>query len=162
MWKQTLSAGLLCSLMACSQGSEPAETVVETLGNSAGEPEIDDFALAIESERWSVMIDNAHTLFVDGGGMMDTDERSRANEALRRGALSLAMLRDGVCTAGFVKTETCAAYVVPDWAVSWDGVIPSPQILQARSEWLGEALQPFEAAVCTDGEGGRAIECMVE
>jgi hypothetical protein len=158
MWKRALSAAFIFSVTACAPNAQAPETAVTT----ADDVGVDAFGLAIETERWSVMIDNARNLFVDGGGMMDADEQTRAHEALRSGALSLAMLRDGICTAAVVDIETCAAYVVPDWAVSWVAETPPLDVLQARSNWLGEALQPFEEAVCSDGDGGRSIECMVE
>ena len=160
MSKYLLAAAILTiGLSGCgnSQDTSATEPVAETGGD-----EINAFALAIDSERWGVMIGNAQNLLADGAGSGDPDDAWRANQALKDGARDLMRLRDDVCSEGLVTAEVCSGLEFPAWVYRYEPEVPSLEVLQSRSDWLGGALQPFEAAVCSDGAGGHSMECMVE
>lgn len=144
------------------RGTAHAQDADRHFPEEEAEP-IDPFYLAIEAERWNVMIGNALNLKNDAPRSPSEDETMRVYRAINEGMTSLLDLREQVCRDGLVDSETCYALEVPDWAFAWEEELPSLAELQTRSDWLGAALQPFVDAVCkTSDEGDLPVECMVE
>lgn len=144
------------------KGDVKAPVLDETVSSENGEP-IDAFYLAIEAERWNVMIENALGLVNDVRSRnFDNDDIARIERALDYGIRNLLDLRDEVCQDGLVDAETCYSLKIPDWAFAWEETPPSLAELQARSDWLGEAIQPFVSAKCRAEDGSLRTECMVE
>lgn len=159
----SLAAGILA---ACAHASEPA---VAASPERTLEPSFDDvFNLVIETERWGVMIDNA----LSGGiaaAMAEAGEARgeiyRVDYALRSGARQLIALRDSLCIDRISPEATCQPIELPDWV----GAAPDVEgtsfaEYQARSQWLGEAIQPFVAAGCEAGRDATTDDmfCAVE
>lgn len=139
------------------------EAPEKTAASSEDEIAIDPFYLAIEAERWNVMLENALGLKNDVLASELEDDRLRAHRALNDGITNLLDLRDQVCRDGLVDPETCYSLEIPDWAFRWEEELPSLDVLQERSDWLGEAIQPFVSAVCsTDEDGMLPDACRVE
>lgn len=124
---------------------------------------IDPFYLAIEAERWGVMIDNARgreTVISKISG--DDDGRLRVHRALLNGIHNLILLREETFQAGLVSADTCSALVIPEWAFNFETEMPELETLQKRSDWLGEAIQPFISAACKMEDDSWALDCAVE
>lgn len=124
---------------------------------------IDPFYLAIEAERWTVMIENARGIQASQMDYIEEgDGRLRVHRALLTGIHTLMSLRNEACLAGKVTPETCDQLRIPDWAFIYERDIPSLETLQERSDWLGEALQPFVSAMCQTEDDGWLQACAVE
>ena len=155
--KQIVMAMGMMALVACADTDKtPPET-------DAPVQDIDPFALAIETGRWEVMIDNglrAHHMFQSP---QDESEAARSDRSLKAGARRLLDLRDQLCGAGVVDRDSCDGLALPAWVTAYSGEMPDLAELQRRSDWLGEALGPFEAAACSQvPEAERMSWCGVE
>ncbi len=125
---------------------------------------IDPFYLAIEAERWDVMIDNARGRepVTRAYSLSDEDGRLRIHRALLNGVHNLMLLRNEAFQAGLVDRTTSAALEIPEWAFVFEADLPSLEELQTRSDWLGQAIQPFIGAACQTDAGVWSQECAVE
>lgn len=165
-----LVLGSVGGVMACTAEEVPIDPASKQTPSATLEvfdtPEpIDPFYLAVEAERWGVMIDNARNVPFETRveSYSDDDGRDRIQSALYYGIRSLINLRDETVRDGVVSVETAAALTVPDWAYTFESNPPSLEVLQARSDWLGAALQPFVDAKCRTKEGdGWRPDCVVE
>lgn len=134
-----------------AKAPEPAPPVAAPATPS--EP-LDPFVVAIGAERWGVIIDKA----MDGAQQsavpsagVDLGDLYRADAALKSGAASLIELRNQVCSQGLVTGAACE---LKDWP-AWTREPPTDKTplaeLDRRSQWLGEAMQPFTDAGCEAG-----------
>jgi hypothetical protein len=134
---------------------------------SPSEP-LDPFVVMIGAERWEVILDRALegiALAPDGPAVAETgSDLYRADAALKSGAARLLELRDQVCGKGLLSGEACR---IPNWP-SWTGEPPTANTpieeIERRSQWLGEAMQPFTSVGCQVGRQatGEPLFCSVE
>jgi hypothetical protein len=142
---------LACALAALTACQSPAP---QHAGTSA--EKLDPFVVMIDAERWGVIIDRAIDGAREAPGPSDAhleNETYRADIALKSGAARLLVLRNDVCTKGILTGAACE---IRDWP-AWTREPPTDKTpieeMDRRSQWLGEAMQPFTEAGC---EAGRA------
>ena len=165
-----LLLGSVGGVIACTAEEVPVEPSSETKPPVSA-PEaveadpIDPFYLAIEAERWGVMIDNARDVnFATMPDIQDEEnEVARVHRALKYGVQNLVKLRDETYEAGLVSAAASSALEIPEWGYAFTTELPTLLELQTRSDWLGEAIQPFVDAKCRLREGdGWRDDCRVE
>jgi hypothetical protein len=128
---------------------------------------LDPFVVMIDAERWGVIIDKAMEGVIEGqipSAGIDESDSYRTDAALKSGAASLVELRNQVCRQGLLTGAQCA---LPDWP-AWTLEPPTDKTpieeLDRRSQWLGEAMQPFTEAGCEAGRRATSDDqfCSVE
>lgn len=135
------------ALAACQTQQAPASR------GQAAEP-LDPFVVMIGAERWGVIIDRAMEGMTQAPGPDDAyyeNEMYRADAALKSGAAQMLELRNEVCTRGLLAGDACE---FRDWP-AWTRESPTDQTpieeIDRRSQWLGEAMQPFTEVGCEAG-----------
>lgn len=112
---------------------------------------LDPLSVAIDAERWGVIISNAQDAMQLKHKEITDDELVRIDFALRSGVRDLLKLRDELCLANEKQMETCIKIDVPDWVMNPPNKVTSLAEYQARSEWLGEAANNLSAIGCQAG-----------
>jgi hypothetical protein len=130
-----------CQTPTATAPAEPAER-------------LDPFVVMIDAERWGVIIDKAMEGVIEAPGPADgflENEMYRADAALKSGAARLLELRNAVCTRGLLAGDAC---LIRDWP-AWTREPPTDKTpieeIDRRSQWLGEAMQPFAEVGCEAG-----------
>jgi hypothetical protein len=132
----------------------------------ADEP-IEPFHLAIEAGRWGALIYRAQE------GMMlrpldpaapDENEILRIDASLKTGALAMLALRLEMCRSGLGEAGDCEHESWPEWITQPPSSKVDLQVLQARSDWLGEQTFRFTDTGCEVGrrQSGDELFCSVE
>lgn len=130
------------------------------------EPAIDPFYLAIDIERYGVLIDRGLEALevtpIAPEGWQE-DEHQRAYAALKSAWRNLGYLESLMCSKELAPAEACAAFTEPAWLGS-DEPLPSLEELEARMNVLAEAQGPFVEAACEIGRArtGDEMFCSVE
>jgi len=142
---------LACAIAALAACQAPAPPQTETAAEK-----LDPFVVMIDAERWGIIIDKAIDGAREAPGPSDVpheNEMYRADVALKSGAARLLQLRNDVCAKGILTGDAC---VIRNWP-AWTRDPPTDKTpieeINRRSQWLGEAMQPFTDAGC---EAGRA------
>ncbi len=157
------------TLSACqtAPAQEPPAPPAPSIAPPAPAEDVDLFTLAIETGRWNVIIDRARdgvrqSASVDG----DSDEALvlRSDMSLKSGALELLLLRNDACAKQLASARICTFLDWPAWTLELPTAAISPDTLQQRSDWLGEALGEMSAIGCDAGEAATGDErfCAVE
>ncbi len=156
-------AGCTVEEVTTNTAAEQSLPQSESSAENIPDETIDPFYLAIEAERWNVMLENALGRQSDRPSATDeNDDVLRVHRALQAGVANLIQLRDDVCRKGLLDIGECQGIDIPDWAVDWEADLPTLSELQARSDWLGEAIQPFVDVACQNDTGEWVLACMVE
>jgi len=123
-----------------------------------GEP-VDGFALHIEIGRWSVMTDTVSEL-LGAPELADADITAPRTLArgLREAVWAYNLAREMACAAGKFTALACGSAYLPGWLSEAGDASPSLEILQARSDEVGEHVMPFWNAVCDDAQSRVADE----
>jgi len=112
---------------------------------------IDPLSVAIDAERWTVMMDNAQSALYLKHSNLSEDDLVRIDLALRAGVRDLLELRDALCLASEKPMETCVEIVVPDWALRPPNKMTSLVEYEVRVQWLGEAANRLSQIGCDAG-----------
>lgn len=133
---------------------------------------IDPFTLAIDAERWTVMMDNASMGATAAalekrptGGYEERDMRYRIDFALRSGVRQLLALRDSLCVDERSTDVSCKRLELPGWVTDAPApTLTSLEEFQARSDWMGEQIAPLVSIGCELGKNASNDEmfCAVE
>ncbi len=158
-------AGLLAAGCATAAPPAPAPSAPQ-IGNTPPE-DLDPFVVMIGAERWTVILERAtegaREASVSPAALEESD-MLRADIALKRGAAMVIELRNQVCAKGLV---TGAACVLPEWP-AWTREMPTGvtpmAVIDQRSAWLSEVMDPFTSAGCEAGRKatGDDLFCSVE
>jgi hypothetical protein len=145
---------------------EPTPPPIKPQTAASSEP-LDPFVVMIGAERWGVIIDKAmdgaREADVPSAGV-DLSDLYRADKALKSGAARLIELRNQVCGQGLVSGAACELKDWPDWTREPPSDKTPIEEIDRRSQWLGEAMQPFTDAGCEAGRKatGEELFCSVE
>jgi hypothetical protein len=133
----------------------------------AGKTSPDPFAVAIDAQRWGVIIDKAQAGVIEApyaDAALEDNDVLRADAALKSGAAKLIVLRNAVCRRGLLSAKECALSAWPAWALEPPSSSTPLDVLDRRSAWLGETMDRFAAIGCDAGRkaSGDAQFCSVE
>lgn len=134
---------------------------------AAAQEPIEPFYLAIESGRWDVLIDRAREglrLRPFDPSAPDEDEILRIDASLKSGALNLLALRLELCRIGLGAPGDCEHVSWPEWITQPPSSRVDLEVLQARSDWLGEQTFHYIETGCRIGreQSGEDLFCSVE
>ena len=115
---------------------------------------IDPLSVAIDAERWAVMMDNAQSALSLKHPDLSDDDLVRIDLALREGVRDLLKLRDALCLASEKPMETCVEINIPDWVLKPPNKMTSLVEYELRVQWMGEAANRLSQIGC---EAGRDV-----
>jgi hypothetical protein len=127
--------------------------------------QIDSFDTVIETERWTVIMENAlegARLSQNQSPDLDEDDLIRIDRALRTGVRHLIMLRDELCMAGMEPEKSCQALEIPQWALLPPDRVTSLNEYTHRSQWLGNQIGDLSEIGCAAGKPFDEYICAVE
>ncbi len=149
---------ITCSLLLCAcdlkivkTGLEDKARGPETVRAVGLRNSLDPLTVAIDAERWTVMIDNANAAMKLKHPELVEDDLLRIDLALRSGVRDMLALRDSLCLANEKPMETCIPLEVPDWVSNPPNNVTSLQEYEARSQWLGEEVGSLTQIGCEAG-----------
>ena len=128
---------------------------------------LDAFVVAVDAERWGVIIDKA----LDGvteaayaNAALEASDALRTDTALKSGAARLIVLRNDVCKRGLLTKEECLFSAWPAWTLEPPSAAIPLETLDRRSAWLGATMARFTAVGCAAGikASGEDLFCSVE
>ncbi|MBI1359491.1 MAG: hypothetical protein GC155_04310 [Alphaproteobacteria bacterium] len=151
---------LLCLLSVGLAACQSART-------APPEEALDPFTVAIDAERWGVLIDRAHDGLIESGAgerQLADDNILRADTALKSGAARLILLRNDVCRRGLLSWKDCELGAWPAWTQQAPSSKTPLEVLDRRSQWLGAEMQRFTEVGCNAGRGATDddLYCSVE
>jgi hypothetical protein len=154
----TLAVTLAVTMAAGCQASGPTP---------AGKTPPDPFAVAIDAQRWGVILDKAQAGVTEApyaDAALEDNDVLRADAALKSGAAKLVVLRNDVCRRGLLSAKECALSAWPAWTLEPPSSSTPLDVLDRRSAWLGETMDRFAAIGCDAGRkaSGDAQFCSVE
>ena len=164
---------LITSIAVYAAGCAATQPGIEREAQTIRKVEtIDPFTLAIDAERWTVMMDNASMGATaaalenrPSGGYEERDMRYRIDFALRSGVRQLLALRDSLCVDGHSIEVSCNSLELPGWVTDAPApMFTSLEEFQARSDWMGEQIAPLVSIGCELGKNASNDEmfCAVE
>lgn len=167
-----VASATLLAMAACQSAPalEPQQTALDAQAADEQQvtpppEEVDLFSFAIETGRWSAMIDRARdgvreAPYPEG----DEDLILRSDRSLKAAVVELVQLQTEACRKKLVTREDCNQIDVPDWAFEPATADADVGVLQRRSQWLGEALQGLTSVGCAAGREATGDEmfCAVE
>lgn len=144
-------------LAACASAPEVASEDIVDLT-----PQEDPWALALEAERYSVLLGLAKEGVIEANFAREDryadDLSERARRALHEGARELYDIRERACATGLVGVEDCGELAPPAWLGEPADARVDGGELRRRIDWLTEAMAPFVAAGCDAGEAARLAD----
>lgn len=164
-------AAMLATGCATAQppGAPPADAPpAQQLGNTPPE-DLDPFVVMIGAERWTVILGRAMEGAIEAPSMdaaaahADSD-LYRTDAALKSGAAMVIELRNMVCARGLLTGDACKLPEFPAWTREPPNGTTSLEVLDQRSAWLSEVMDPFTTAGCEAGRKATSDDmfCSVE
>lgn len=153
--RSAVFAFALAALAACQQAPRPQTPGLQASPPTSSDEPPDPFVVMISAERWTVLLDKAlegtQQAPEPSAGIAETDQ-ARADRATKDGAAMLLRLRNALCAKGMLRGDDC---LIRNWP-AWASEPPNPDtplaVIDARSSWLGEAMQAFVGKGCEAGE----------
>ncbi len=132
-----------------------------------GAEPIEPFYLAIEAGRWQVLLDRAQEGLQQRPfdvSAPDENEILRIDASLKSGALSLLAMRLELCRSGLGVAGDCEHSSWPEWITQPPSSRVDLQVLQERSNWLGDQTFHYIETGCRIGrdQSGDDLFCSVE
>jgi hypothetical protein len=148
---------------------------IQTVAKGAKSQAQQDFeespsSLAIDSERWSVLIDRSNS-GLDLSEVQTTDGPDdhaywllRADAALKGSAIDLLQLRNRLLNRGLVKPSDLHSTRWPAWIFEPPTSKESPDVLSTRLDWLEEQATELVEIGCKIGreKSNDTLFCSVE
>ena len=175
----TIAASVL-ALAGCQRASEkpaapalPAAAASPTASPSQqasatpAEP-LDPLMVAIDAERWNVLLDRGIDATREGDGgkatPLDENDTLRADLAVHDAVAKLLLLRNALCARGLAKDKTCTLPAMPAWITEPPSASTPLQEIDKRIQWVGATMSDLQEIGC---EHGRAVSkdqqyCYVE
>jgi len=138
-----------CATMPVDAPEQPPQQ----LGNTPPE-DLDPFVVMIGAERWIVILGRALEGAIEAPSAvpdLSDSDLYRTDAALKSGAAMVIELRNMVCARGLLTGEACKLPAFPAWTHEPPNATTSLEVLDQRSAWLSEVMDPFTTAGCEAG-----------
>jgi hypothetical protein len=142
---------------ATGVAASPAAPPIQQASATPAEP-LDPFMVAIDAERWNVLLDRGIDATREGDGKkatpLDENDALRADLAVHDAVAKLLLLRNALCARGLAKDKTCALATLPAWVTEPPSAATPLQEIDNRIQWVGAAMSDLQEIGC---EHGRAV-----
>lgn len=154
-------AASLLVLAACQRAPEkpsaaasPAASPTQQAAATPAEP-LDPLLVAIDAERWNVLLDRGIDAVRDGAGTkatpLDENDALRADLAVHDAAAKMLLLRNSLCAHGIAKDTTCTLPPMPAWVTAPPSAATPLQEIDNRIQWVGVTMSELQEAGCEYG-----------
>ncbi len=153
-----LTPVLAFALTACATTpadvlQQPDQPPAPQAGNTPPE-DLDPFVVMIGAERWTVILGRALEGAIEAPSAapdLSDSDLYRTDAALKSGAAMVIELRNMVCGRGLLTGDACRLPDFPAWTREPPNATTSLEVLDQRSAWLSEVMDPFTSAGCEAG-----------
>lgn len=149
-----LAAGLAaCTTAPAGAPKQPDQPPPQQAGNTPPE-DLDPFVVMIGAERWTVILGRALDGAIEAPSAtpdLSDSDLYRTDAALKSGAAMVIELRNMVCARGLLTGNDCRLPDFPAWTREPPNATTSLAVLDQRSAWLSEVMDPFTTAGCEAG-----------
>jgi hypothetical protein len=134
--------------------ASPSPTPSQHASATPAEP-LDPFLVAIDAERWNVLLDRGIDATREGDGAkatpLDENDALRADLAVHDAVAKLLLLRNALCARGLAKDKTCALAPLPAWVTEPPSAATPLQEIDNRIQWVGITMSELQDIGCEYG-----------
>lgn len=153
------------TLVACQKPPEPPKPAVTPAASASPSPTqqasatpqepLDPFLIAIDAERWNVLLDRGIDATREGDGTkatpLDENDALRADLAVHNAAAKLQLLRNALCARAIATGKVCDLPPMPAWVNQPPSATTPLAEIQSRVDWVGSAMADLQEIGCEYG-----------